>query len=131
MWENFERYGRRTTALSDRIYDIYSAWSESFVGLVPNFEILYNTWEIIAAIAYCESYDLDQLMDATSVGHIRPAGWLPIGRSGWNSEVRQIILNQIKSDNFRQILLDAGFGKGDRVFLDRAISCFERAAWYL
>lgn len=41
---------RRKTALSDHICGLFrDAWSDSFVGVVPDFEELNDTWEILAA----------------------------------------------------------------------------------
>lgn len=133
LWRNIEGFDRRKTALSDRLHDIYSKWSESFIGLVPNFQVLYETWEIIASITYFERYSLDEVRGILSDGNMQRFPRIPIGRSGWNTQVRRTILERIKSNDFRQTLLDAGFGMGNREFLDGAVTCLERVAdriWY-
>lgn len=121
-WRLLEGSNRKRTALSDHLHDIYHEWGQSFLGLVPDFDILFETWEIIASLTYCERYSLEELDDTRPIP-------IPIGRSGWHRQVRKMVFKRIKSDALCQTLLDAGFGKGDREFLDHALNCYERAAW--
>ena len=130
FWRALEGCENKKTALSDHLCQVYSAWSECFVGLVPKFEVLYETWEIIASITYCERYDVDHFAAKSSSDDLRLRSWMPIGRSQWNRTVRQVVLERIKSKDLRQALLDAGFGMGNRDFLDGAISSFEKIVWH-
>ena len=127
-WRNLEGFERRKTALSDHLCDVFANWGESFLGLVPNFEFLYETWEIVGSLAFSERYSLDNLRAATSGNSMQERVWMPIGRSGWDYQMRRQIFEHIKSDKVSQALLDAGFGNGDREFLDCAMSCFDRNA---
>ena len=121
-WRSLEGFHRRKTALSDHLHQMFLEWGKGFLGLVRDFEILYETWEIIASLTYCERFRLEDLNENRGL-------WIPIGRSGWNIEVRKTVFERIKSDDLCQTLLEAGFGKGNREFLDRTLSCYGRAAW--
>ena len=128
LWRNLEGFERHKTALSDHLCEVFADWGDSFLGLVPDFEFLYETWEIVGSLAYCERYSLNDIMAATSSPGIQQTVWMPIGRSGWHFQTRQQVFEYIKSDDIHQALVDAGFGKGDPVFLNHAMSCFERVA---
>lgn len=125
-WRNLEGFERRKTALSDHLCEVFGDWGDSFLGLVPDFDVLYETWEIVGSLAFCERFRLDELMAATSSTGIQERVWMPIGRSAWHTQTRRQIFEYIKSDDVRQALLDAGFGRGDPMFLNHSMSCFER-----
>ena len=127
-WKNLEGFEQRQTALSDHLYGVFADWGESFLGLVPDFEFLYEIWEILGSLAFSERYSLDDLRAATSSISMQERVWMPIGRSGWHLQMRRQIFEHIKSDKVSQALLDADFGNGDREFLECAMSCFVRNA---
>ena len=43
-WRSLNGLDRRKTALSDHICELLREWSESFAGVVPDFEALNDTW---------------------------------------------------------------------------------------
>ena len=129
-WKTLEGFERRKTALSDYLCGLFTEWSGSFVGIVPNFEQLYETWEIIGSLTYCERYGLADLQAAMSgsgaqnTQHI----FMPIGRSGWHREIRERILDLIQNGDLKRDLLEAGFAKGQKEFLDATIGIFRIVA---
>ena len=127
-WKNLEGLENRKTALSDHLCDLFLKWSESFVGITPNFERLYETWEIINSLTYCERYDLTDLQATISGFQTDNTEriWMPVGRSGWNLDIREQILDIIQNDDFKHNLLEAGFGKGEQEFLDATIGIFRK-----
>jgi hypothetical protein len=102
--------------------------SKSFVGVSPNFDLLFEQFEILASIVYVEHDELATLeralADPGSLGIVR----MPVGRSGWHSSVREQVLKQIQSAETRKALLDGGFAKGSEAFLEKSIANFRRVA---
>ena len=125
-WRKIEGMDRRTTALSDHLYELFGEWSESYVGVVSSFEELYETWEVLGSLTYCERYTLEKLQ--TSKDSERGYTWMPVGRSGWNNRTRDKIIRLILGDEFKQNLLKAEFGRGQDNFLKVAIDNFMQIA---
>lgn len=124
-WQNLEGLDKHKTALSDHLCDLFQKWGESFIGIIPNFEQLYETWEIISLFAYCECYDLTN--DFEDFTHIL----LPVGRSRSHRDTRDRILELIQNSDFKYKLLDAGFGKGQRKFFDATMIILQRTIEYI
>ena len=131
-WRTLEGLEKHKTALSDHLCTLFVEWGKSFVGIVPDFEQLYETWEILSSLTHIEAYDLKDIKSAMP-GDNRHI-WTPMGRSAWHHETRKRILEHIQTDGNKQSLLTAGFGGGQQEFLEAAISFFERTAkrivWY-
>ena len=121
-WKMLEGMDDRETPLSDHLCKLFGEWSKSYVGVVPSFEQLYETWEVLGSLTYCETYTLEQLPAAISGESSHT--WMPVGRSRWNYQTRGRILQTIQTNEFKQDLLKAGFAKGQSDFLEAAISNF-------
>ena len=129
QWQNIEGLERRTTALSDYLCNLLGGWATSFVGIVPNFEQLYETWEILGSLAHGERNNLEDFRSAFSQdNHGQSFLFMPVGRSGWNERVRERILERIRREPVKQRLLEAGFGKGQPEILDAIVANFQRVA---
>ena len=128
LWSNLEGLANRSTPLSDHLCHLLPRWGESFLGVVSNFEELYERWEVLGSIAYCECYTLEDIQVAISNGNF--VG-MPLGRSRWNRGNR--ILELIQRNDLKEVLLQAGFAKGQAKFFDAAITNFRgiatRVAW--
>jgi len=127
-WKLLEGLDRRKTALSDHLCELFEIWGNSYVGVVPSFETLYETWEIISSLIYSERYSVEELRSAMASGNPPGYAWIPVGRSGWNSQSRKRILQSVQSDELKLSLFEAGLGKGQSDFLGAAIANFERMA---
>ena len=123
LWRNIEGLDRRETAFSDHLCDLLTRWGEGFLEVVPNFEELYEMWEVLGSIAYCERYTLEDIQVATSSGNYVS---MPVGRSRWNRRNR--ILEHIQDEDLKKGLLQAGFAKGQEKFFDATIVNFQRIA---
>ena len=123
FWQNIKELERRKTPLSDHLYPLLARWGDSFVGVIPDFEELYETWEVLCSITYCERYTLEGIQASISNGNF---ALMPVGRSGWKHGNR--ILKLIQSEDFKKSLLQAGFAKGQSKFLDATIVNFQRVA---
>ena len=125
-WKNLEGFDKRKTPLSDHLCDLFAEWGKSFVGIVPSFDELYETWEIMGSLAYSECYELEHIQADFSNRNTLSFALMPVGRSGWDLQTRQRILERIQNNDLNLSLLEAGFGKGQREFLEVAISHFQR-----
>lgn len=127
-WQLLEGMERHKTALSDHLCELFETWGSSYLGVVPSFETLYETWEIMASIIYHERYSIEELQAAMDAGNRPGYTWAPVGRSGWNSQIRSGIIENIQSDELKQSILQASIGKGREDFLDTAIENYLRLA---
>jgi len=127
-WKNLEGLQTRKTALSDNLCELFGDWSGSFVGVLPNFEILVESWEILGSLAHLERFEIDEIEHELSRHASNGWAWFPIGRSGWHRDTRERILDDFLSDTMRPVLLDAGFGKGDDDFLQKCVANYRRLA---
>lgn len=127
-WRLYEGMERHKTALSDHLCALFEKWGESYVGIVSDFEELYETWEIIGSLTYCECYTVEQLQESLSNDSMSGRVWMPVGRSAWNDRNRRRIIRLIRADEMRQSLLDAGLCKGHTEFLEAAIKNLEQTA---
>ena len=123
LWRSLEGLDGRRAAFSDHLYSLFARWSDSFVGVAPNFEELYETWEILGSLAYCERYTLEDIRTAMSGNRFV---WVPVGLSGLKD--RNPILQLIQGEDLKKSLLQAGFAKGQEEFLDEALANFQRIA---
>ncbi|CAN7215790.1 SIR2 family protein [Phyllobacterium sp. LjRoot231] len=127
-WKNLDGFERRKTALSDQLSSLYQDWSKSFVGASPDFERLYESWEILGGLVYLERTDIGEIDAALAQDSPNGWVWFPIGRSGWHEDMREQILEGLLSDPMRSELLEAGFANRDTNFLSKTISNYRRLA---
>lgn len=127
-WKQLEDFDRRKTALSDHLCNLFAEWSKSFVGVLPEVERLYESWEILGGLAHLENSEKEEL-DAVLAGAPHNSWiWFPIGRSGWHRDMREIILEEFLGGAAKAKLLEAGFAKGDDEFLEKAVANYRRLA---
>lgn len=127
-WRLLPGMDRHKTALSDHLCELLESWGSEYVGIVPSFEILYETWEIISSVIYCERYSLEELQ-RSMLNEGQPGfAFTPVGRSGWNTQIRNRIIRNIQGEELKRTLLNAGIGKGQGDFFDVSIESIERIA---
>jgi len=100
-WQELEGLRKYTTPLSKHLWEVFEPWSKSFVGAIPDFEVLFGLFETLASLAYSEN---------------QPGGTVPVGRSGCSyempfSRLRDQLLPEVASNV--PDLLKAGFFNGD------------------
>ena len=82
------------------------AWRDSFAAVHADFEGLFDTWEILVALAFLETR-----VDAQSDNNSRRP-WSPVGRNGWRNQSRRHILERISNGDLHRELIAAGFSAG-------------------
>lgn len=127
-WTNLEGFERRKTALSDHLCALLGEWSKSFVGVLADFEQLYESWEILGSLAYLERAEITEIDGALDQQQHNGFLWFPIGRSGWHEAMRKRILKDFLSNGTKATLLAAGFGKSDDEFLQKSVENYRRLA---
>jgi SIR2-like domain len=123
-WEQIEGLEKRKTPLSDHLLGLLSEWGTSFVGLTPDFELLFERFELLGSLAYLERYEKAEVQ--AELKSTEGWAWMPVGRSAWNTSYADKIISEMKADPMKGALLKAGFAKSDTEFLDAFIANFER-----
>lgn len=127
-WRMIDGLNCRKTPLSDHLLELFTEWSASFVGVTPDFEYLFEFYEVLASLTYLETtsteYFDEVLASQGSNNHV----WTPVGRSGWHSSVRKRIFQDIQTEDTQTRLLELGYANGDKDFLNKSIANYERIA---
>jgi hypothetical protein len=106
---------RHYTPLSDHLADLFREWSKSFAGLSPEFDLLFDQFELLASLAHLEQREAIDIEAEMKRGR----GWasMPVGRVSWNSSNAERLFSDLQIEPTKQALLDAGFAKGRMEFL--------------
>jgi SIR2-like domain len=128
IWKNLEGYERRHTPLSDYLFEVFTDWSRSFAGLSPEFELLFERFEMLSSVTHIERTEKDVIK--AEHGQFLPKGFIfmPVGRSAWHSMFRQRLMAEFRSETMLSDLLAAGFARGDAEHLELALVNYERIA---
>lgn len=128
VWKHLEGLDRRKTALSDHLLDVMSTWRSSYAGISTDFELVFERFEMLAALAFLEEVDEASLEDyaAKSSGQIFAS--MPVGRTGWNESSASTLKQEFLSDVVLAALIDAGFARRSRRFLELFVENFDRYA---
>lgn len=119
IWQQLEGMDRRKTPLSDHLLEVMTHWHKSFTGADANFELLFERFELMGSLAAFHENDEAQLEKAVETSATRNdvLAWMPIGRSGWHSAGARTLLQELEDESRITELLEAGFAKGSRRFL--------------
>ena len=126
LWRSLPDFDLRKTALSDHLVELFAIWRGNTLGMLADFEELYETWEILGSIIHLERHDLVTIKAAVENEDRRDFEWMPVGRSAWHSEMRNRILTRVENDPLRAELLSAGLAKGDEEFLRLTLANYRR-----
>ena len=122
VWRQLPGLDRHRTPLSDRMFEVMDGWRDSFAGVVADFDDLYDTWEILGALAFCDKLPQEQL--ESDGGRT----WIPVGRNGWRYLSRRRILDRLLKGAVFENLVAAGFGGGSAERLAKSAQRYERFA---
>ncbi len=130
-WELIDGLGQRLTPLSDHLFTLFSDWHHSFTGLTPDFELMFDRFELLGSMAHFERNEKDFVRQVASQQVEKV--FMPVGRAVWHKQKANKIVAEIQMDLIREALLKAGFAKGEPDFLDLFVRNFhayaERASW--
>jgi hypothetical protein len=132
VWNNIDGLDRRKTPLSDHMMDILSDWGRSFAGLSPDFELMYERFEILGALAHFEANDEEKMQQAADANPHDSFAWMPLGRIGWHSSNLQKLIREIQSEAMTRALSQGGFARRAtflRLFIDNLTRMARRMGW--
>lgn len=112
---------RLKTPVSDHLLKIFAEWTHSFVGLTPDYELLFERFELLGALAFLER---DKRADIEAQVARNPPEWIwmPVGRWSWRESNRAKLISQLQSEPMRSSLTTAGFGYGHSAFMDTFVA---------
>lgn len=128
VWQQLEGLERRKTPLSDHLFALFTSLGSRFVGLVPDFELLFDRFEFLGALAHLETTNKDTIDATMSDAQRRDFVWMPVGRSGWNGTTARKLIAEIENDITQSALAKAGFGRGEAGYFESFIGNFRRIA---
>ncbi|MFY7863763.1 SIR2 family protein [Roseateles sp.] len=128
LWQQLEGLDRRKTPLSDHLVDVMTDWRKSFGGVDAGFELLFERFELLGALACFDQHDEAKLEALAASNSHQQFAWAAIGRAGWHSASARILIQELESDTRAIELLDAGFGKGSRRMIQLFIQNFHLIA---
>jgi phosphoserine phosphatase len=127
-WKHLEGLDNKRTPLSESLLALFAEWAKTFVGLVPDFEMMFERFELLGSLAFLESHDKGSLQSKLAGDPHQEFAWTPVGRGGWHWSNTERLLSEIQAEPQKEALLKAGFAHGDPEFLELAIQDFRRIA---
>lgn len=126
VWKQLEGFDRRKTALSDHLLDVMSAWKSSFAGVSSEFELVFERFETLAALAFLEENSEASLEEALAGASHGLFARMPVGRAGWHESSAKALIHELQSESTIVDLLNAGFAKNSRRYLELFVESFKR-----
>ncbi len=126
VWKQLDGLDRRKTALSDHLHDVMSTWRASFAGASSDFELTFERFETLAALAFLEENEEASLEEALASSSRGLFARMPVGRAGWHESSSTGLIRELQSEATILALLDAGFAKNSRRFLEIFVESFKR-----
>lgn len=129
-WQLIDGLEQRMTPLSDHLFALFSDWRQSFAGLTPDFELVFDRFELLGSMAHFERNERDFVAQLTPQKVQKV--FMPVGRAVWHEQKADKLVAEIQT-NLSDALLKAGFAKGDPEYLDLFVRNFhayaDRASW--
>lgn len=95
------------------------------MGLSPDFELMFERFEILSSLAHVEGASKEQLRQSLE-GSQSNYVFTPVGRGAWRSANK--LVSDMQEEPHKTTLLRAGFAKGDPQFLELFVQNFSRIA---
>jgi hypothetical protein len=128
VWKLMEGLEQKKTPLSEHLFVLLSDWGKSFVGIAPDFELLFERYELLGSLAHLERNEKASVQSDLAAQTAHAFAWMPVGRVGWHESNADKLLSELQAEPMKSALLKAGFAKGDHEFLDLFIQNFRRIA---
>jgi hypothetical protein len=125
-WHQIDRPEAQKTPLSDHLLGIFAEWGKSFLGLSPDFELMFERFELLGSLAHLAQKKPTEVQAELNKDFPHNYVWMPVGRPGWHSQNREKLLAEIRSEPVKAALTKAGFAQRNPAFVGVFISNFER-----
>jgi hypothetical protein len=123
LW-NLVMEKRLKRPLSDHLFALFTSWQSSFAGVTPDFELLFEKFEVLGSLAFFEKVNATEVKAQLAKDPRQGWEWMPIGRAGWNNADGDKIVADLESSALRSALLEAQFANGNSELLDAFIANF-------
>jgi hypothetical protein len=123
IWNQFEKQNLRTP-FSDHLHRLFAEWASSFATLTPDFELLFERFEMLGALAYLDSSTKENIQQ--TLVNRQEFLWTPLGRSLWHERNRVRILAEILKEPVKSQLVGAGFAGGNGELLNLYVESYNR-----
>src|SRR5690606_36031346 len=107
-WKQIEGLDKRKTPLSDHLLTIFSEWSKTFIGLAPDFELIFERFELLGSLAHFERNDKTSVQQKLVGEPHNGSAWMPVGRVVWREENADRLVSEIQAEPTRGALTQAG-----------------------
>jgi len=126
-WRGLEGLGHFTKPLSEHLLVVMTDWRKSFAAVDANFELLFDRFELMGALAAFDKNDEAQLKaKQNSAASNDVLELMPVGRAVFGEAAPRTLLEELKDEARISALLKLGYAKGSREFLQLFINHFER-----
>jgi len=112
-WHQIDGLEHRHTPLSDHLCALMGKYSRSFIGIVPDFDLLFERFELLASLAYLQNTRPEDFEAAFAANSFHNFIWSPVGRAIWDRDRRVRLLKELESQEFRNVLRASGFQGGN------------------
>jgi hypothetical protein len=133
-WRQLPGLERHHTPLSDHLCALFAAWAPSFTGVMGDFELLFERYEMLASLACLEAMPEAELQATLAEPGNAGCVWMPVGRMGWDRARRVRLFGEMAVTEAIEPVLAAGFGLKRRPFIDLFMKNVERVSvrmrWY-
>ncbi|MCQ4143348.1 SIR2 family protein [Vogesella sp. AC12] len=127
VWKELEGLDRRKTALSDHLLDVMTNWRSSFTGVSAEFELVFERFEMLATLVYLEE-NSEEALGQAAASHHNIFARMPVGRLAWHETSATLLIQELQTEATITALLQAGFARNSRRFLELFIENFKRYA---
>jgi hypothetical protein len=127
-WQHLKGLDRHKTALSDHLFAVFSPSAKSFVGVSPDFELLFERFEMLASLAFLEATEEGVIEAALASPAPNGCIWMPVGRSGRHRDTCERLIKELQTEAMTKALLDAGFARGSKRHFELWVANFGRIA---
>lgn len=121
-------YQNRKTPLSDYFFELFSKWGKRFMGLVPDFDIMFERFEMLSSLVYLERSSKEAMRQVLGGNPQQAYTWMPIGRAGYQRNKSDKLIAEIMAEPMKATLLGVGFAEGDSELLDLFAENYKRLA---
>jgi hypothetical protein len=127
-WKQIEGLSDRRTPLSDHLLSLFSQWGKRFIGLAPDFELVFDRFETLGSLAHLEREEKANVQQELASNPRQGWAWMPFGRATWRRGSAERLVAELQANPMKTELIRAGFGKGDAEFIDIFVQNFQRIA---
>jgi hypothetical protein len=97
-WKQLEGLDNKRTPLSESLLALFAEWAKTFAGLAPDFEIMFERFELLGSLAFLEAHDKDSIKSHLAGQPHQAFAWTPVGRVGWHGSNADRLLAEIQAE---------------------------------